>query len=267
MLLLSPLLLSWDQRTYAISFQLCDDSFEEHVLAYPSHLTGLHLHGLNHNTPILQTLPSSDVQSFATTWGFIPTPFVLFPSIPAVRTYCSNVEMDGGVLDEKTNTIVPIEGFVVRGTKKGGIKGEAFFWKVKYDEPYLMYREWRELTRKLLGAVWHPQREVLVVKPAKLRNEESRLYLWWVDREIKKDLEKFASWKVGKGIIRIRDEFLEWAKTDEARRVRGELKLKNVEEEKDLEGQTFEKTLIVPVAVPGCGEFHVPSPPLSLLEL
>ncbi|GAA5866757.1 hypothetical protein JCM1840_004254 [Sporobolomyces johnsonii] len=237
------------ERNLTAVAELCDDSFEEHVLAYPSHLTGLHLHGLNVNAPILNTLPSSEVASFAKSWGMIPTPYTVFPSIPAVKTYCANVEAAGGVEgpDGKLN---PVEGFVVRGHRKGGAPGEAFFWKVKYDEPYLMYREWRELTRKLLAA--YPDLDG--VKPNRLRNEESRLYLWWVAREIKRDHAKFEPWKHGKGIIATREEFLRWTKTPEAKKARKDLGQQEKVDEEERKNMKFDKTLIVPVAVQGCGK-------------
>ncbi|GAA5918842.1 hypothetical protein JCM5296_002731 [Sporobolomyces johnsonii] len=237
------------ERNLTAVAELCDDSFEEHVLAYPSHLTGLHLHGLNVNAPILNTLPSSEVASFAKSWGMIPTPYTVFPSIPAVKTYCANVEAAGGVEgpDGKLN---PVEGFVVRGHRKGGAPGEAFFWKVKYDEPYLMYREWRELTRKLLAA--YPDLDG--VKPNRLRNEESRLYLWWVAREIKRDHAKFEPWKHGKGIIATREEFLRWTKTPEAKKARKDLGQQEKVDEEERKSMKFDKTLIVPVAVQGCGK-------------
>jgi tRNA ligase len=229
--------------------QLCDDSFEEHVLAYPSHLTGLHLHGLNTNTPVLTSLPSSTVTTFAQTWGFIPTAYTVFPSVLAVKTYCETVEQAGGI-EEADGSVTPVEGFVVRGVKKGGEKGEPFFWKVKYDEPYLMYREWRELTRRLLSA--YP--DVDGVNPSRLRNEQSRLYLWWVRREIQKDVDRFSEWKKGKGIIKTREEFLEWRKTDEAKELMRQLGQEVEEQERDGEKGGFDRTLIVPVAVQGCGE-------------
>ncbi|KAI5476406.1 tRNA ligase [Pseudohyphozyma bogoriensis] len=242
----------WEKELTAVA-ELCDDSFEEHVLAYPPHLTGLHLHGLNHNTTTLNTLPSSAVTTFAKTWGFIPTPFVTFPSVVGVKTYCESVEAAGGVeeptKDGKGVKLVPVEGFVVRGVKKGGEKGEAFFWKVKYDQPYLMYREWRELTRRVLAS--YPNNDV---KPNKLKNEESRMYLWWVNFEIQKDVSRFDSWKTGKGIIRTREEFLKWMKGKEAKEVARSLKNKAFTEVEMDAGKDFDKTLIVPVAVQGCGK-------------
>src|SRR5260221_10380849 len=38
----------WEKNWTAVA-ELCDDSFEEHVLPIPSDMTGLHLHGLNVN--------------------------------------------------------------------------------------------------------------------------------------------------------------------------------------------------------------------------
>ncbi|KAL8280576.1 hypothetical protein RQP46_006899 [Phenoliferia psychrophenolica] len=242
------------ERQLTAVAELCDDSFEEHVLAYPDHLTGLHLHGLNTNTPILHTLPSSEVSAFATTWGLIPTPFSIFPSVIAVKTYCDNVGAAGGIeetLPSGEVRIVPVEGFVVRGIKRGGDRDrpvEPFFWKVKYDQPYLMYREWRELTRKLLAS--YPESDV---KPGRLRNPESRMYLWWVNREIQKDVERFKDWKVGKGIIKTRNEFLEWMKLPEARDVAANLKQDVFEADSAPKGE-FDRTLLVPVAVQGCGK-------------
>ena len=181
----------------------------------------------------------------------IPTPFSVFPSVLAVKTYCATVETAGGVEDPATGKIEPVEGFVVRGLKKGGAAGEPFFWKVKYDQPYLMYREWRELTRKLLAEF--PE---VAVKPAKLRNKESRLYLWWVHREMERDIAEFESWKVGKGIIKTREDFLRWSRTQEGRDQARQLG-QDVEDEVDLKAQaakSFDRTLIVPVAVQGCGK-------------
>ena len=227
--------------------QLCDDSFEEHVLAYSSELTGLHLHGLNVNEATLNTLPSSEVTQFAKDWGLIPTPYSVFPSVVAVRTYCETVQQAGGV-EGPDGKITPVEGFVVRGHRRGGQAGEAFFWKVKYDEPYLMYREWREITRRLLSA--YPD---LDSATPKLRNEESRLYLWWVSREIKRDHAKFDPWKHGKGIIATREEFLTWSKTPEADEARRELGQKVEMDETERKNRRFDRTILVPVAVQGCG--------------
>ncbi|GAA5984590.1 hypothetical protein JCM10908_003413 [Rhodotorula pacifica] len=236
------------RRNLTAVAELCDDSFEEHVLPYSSDQTGLHLHGLNVNEATLNTLPSSEVAQFAKDWGLIPTPYSVFPSVVAVRTYCETVQQAGGV-EGPDGKITPVEGFVVRGHRRGGQPGEAFFWKVKYDEPYLMYREWREITRRLLAA--YPD---LDSATPKIRNEESRLYLWWVSREIKRDNAKFDPWKHGKGIIATREEFLKWSKTPEADTARRELGQKVEMDEAERKNRCFDRTILVPVAVQGCGK-------------
>lgn len=266
-------------------------------------MTGLHLHGLNLNTPILYSLPSSTVTAFANSFGFLATPYQVFDSVTEIKEYCDQVEKTGGIWEEDhlnpeggEKKLIPVEGFVVRGLKLGGEKGEPFFWKVKFDEPYLMYREWREITRKLLqeakkkeileeeriireaavkiqkakaksnGAVITTEEESIEgIKPieesfeinlAKVRNQESRLYAYWVNREISKDLNSFDSWSQGKGIIATREKFLAWRSTEEGKLEGSRLGSKFVEEElirERLEG-VFDKTLIVPVAIQGCGK-------------
>lgn len=191
--------------------------------------------------------------AFAKEWGFIPTPYTIFPSVLAVKTFCETVEAAGGI-QEDNGSITPVEGFVVRGQKKGpgSVPGEMFFWKVKYDDPYLMYREWRELTRKLLAAYPDLDR----VNPNRLKNEQSRLYLWWVKREIQNDYDRFDSWKKGKGIIKTREDFLRWRETEEATGVKRQLgqKLDGPVVGTGSERNDFDRTLVVPIAVQGCGE-------------
>lgn len=239
-------------RRDATFLQLCDDSFEEHVLPYPTEQTGLHLHGLNHNTPVLDTLPSSDVSQFAQRFGMIATAYFVFPSVVAVRTYCETVEAAGGI-EFTPGHVTPVEGFVVRGKRRGGERGEAFFWKVKYDEPYLMYREWRELTRKCLTAHALGTLEESV-DPKRVKNPESRLYLWWVKREIARDVGKFDSWKFGKGMIKTREEFIEWEKTGDGRSARRQLGEVVQLDEEEKKHRKFDKTIVVPIAVQGCGQ-------------
>ncbi|GAA6023899.1 hypothetical protein JCM11491_002687 [Sporobolomyces phaffii] len=237
------------ERNLTAVAELCDDSFEEHVLPYPTEQTGLHLHGLNHNTPLLNTLPSSEVSQFAKTYGMIPTAYFVFPSVVAVKTYCETVEQTGGV-EFTPGVVTPVEGFVVRGKRRGGDKGEAFFWKVKYDEPYLMYREWRELTRKCLAT--YPDLDAL--DPKRIKNSDSRLYLWWVKREMARDVTAFESWKHGKGMIKTREEFLAWQHTSDGTKARRELGEVVELDEEEKKNRKFDKTIIVPVAIQGCGK-------------
>jgi tRNA ligase len=235
--------------------QLCDDNFEEHVLPYPPHLSGLHLHGLNLNTGNFHTLPSADVASFAREWGFIETPTISLPSIAAVREFADKAAETGSWNGE------PVEGFVVRttvadvptGATPPYAPGADFFFKIKFEEPYLMYRDWREITRTILSS--NSKSKPANIPKGKLRRAESRVYRRWVEREIQRDPDAFEGFGKGKGIIAIRDRFLEWCETDAGK---AELtKEKGGKGVDDVGGsdvtKTWEKTIIVPVAVPGCG--------------
>lgn len=74
------------------------------------------------------------------------------------------------------------------------------------------------------------------------------LYAWWVDREIRERRSKFNAWESGRGIIATREEFLGWSNTTEGRDKKRELGIRFVEVDR-----VYERTLIVPIAIPGCG--------------
>ncbi|KAL5498563.1 TRL1 [Sanghuangporus vaninii] len=261
----------WANNWTAVA-ELCDDSFEEHVLPYSPEKTGLHLHGINESTGAFHTIPSDAVARFAREWGLIETPFHIVHSIAEVRAFSDEVARKGEWMGE------PIEGFVVRchvGQNKVKANGRdrdrnappyppgsSFFFKVKYDEPYMTYRDWREITKILLASK-QPLDTVSIPK-SKLRRPESHLYLKWVREEIKKDRGAFSEYSKGKGIIATRERFLEWLKHPEQQ----ELMLAMEFEKMDIGAplgednakkhakpeKKFGKTIIVPVAIPGCGK-------------
>ena len=151
----------WNRNETA-AFELCDDSFEEHVLAYSAARSGLHLHGLNVNSADFRTRSMPDVDAFAKEWGFIPTRWLQLDSLEEVQRVTSEIEQTGAWEGEA------IEGFVIRTHMPDGATmsrlnrdevnvvsppyqpGQAWFYKVKFDEPYLMYRDWRELARRMV---------------------------------------------------------------------------------------------------------------------
>ncbi|KAI6021729.1 RNA ligase-domain-containing protein [Pisolithus microcarpus] len=245
----------WEKRWTAVA-ELCDDNFEEHVLAYPPEKAGLHLHGINESHKAFRTLPSSVVSAFAEEWGFIKTPTLMLYSISEVKTFTDEVAKTGRWNGE------PLEGFVVRtqitDPKPGSTArdrrppyptGSSFFFKVKFDEPYLMYRDWREVTKILLSAKG-PLSEANIPK-SKLKRQETQLYVKWVKEEIKTNRAAFSEFNRGKGIISTRERFLDWMKSKEG-----------VKDLQDLHGRAPQgtklgKTIIVPVAIPGCGKTAV----------
>lgn len=205
------------------------------------------------------------VDAFAKEFGFIKTLTTAVNSIAEVRKFTDEVAETGSWGGEavegfvvRTNTVEPSGDGYKESTQAPYKPGSTFFFKVKFDEPYMMYRNWREVTRSLLshkGSIDHAK-----VPKSKLNRPETRVYLKWVKGKIKRDRAAFNEFAKGHGIIATRERFLEYLETPEGRK---ELKAEGgastlsrpgspqrgpMEEE-----QKFGKTIIVPVAIPGCG--------------
>ncbi|KAF9447346.1 hypothetical protein P691DRAFT_802577 [Macrolepiota fuliginosa MF-IS2] len=255
----------WEENWTAVA-ELCDDSFEEHVLAYPPDRTGLHLHGLNVATKAFKTMPHETVDAFAEEWGFIKTRTHTVHHIDEVREFTSHVAEVGEWEGEA------VEGFVVRThvtepptEGRGGAKsgksvekgqspyapGSSFFFKVKFDEPYMMYRDWREVTKTLLTTKGPVIPSIL--PKGKMKRKETKIYVDWVIGEIKRDRKQFDGYTKGHGIIATRERFLKWFREQKEK---GELK-EELEEETPTAGKKGGKVIIVPIAIPGCGKTSV----------
>ena len=245
--------------------ELCDDSFEEHVLSIPSELTGLHLHGLNVNGREFNTQAQPEVDAFATEWGFIRTDSITIDSIREVREFCEEAGKTG-----KWNGVA-IEGFVVRTSigprpeEKGHdtppySPGSSFFFKVKFDEPYMMYRDWREITKSLLSAKQKGNIAGARISKAKLKRRETVEYKNWVEKEILRNPKAFADYQNNRGIIAVREAFLKWRETPEGEQVAESMRPATPPPQ---DGPKPTKTVLVPIAIPGCGmsgPFVCPAP-------
>jgi len=88
-----------------------------------------------------------------------------------------------------------IEGWVIRCRQDNG---EVFFFKYKYDEPYLLYREWREAMGSYLNN-----------KPMKYRYPQTHDYMKFIRELYQTDKYLFDNLSKKKGIIKIRKMFLE----------------------------------------------------------
>ncbi|KAI0938363.1 hypothetical protein AcV5_000059 [Taiwanofungus camphoratus] len=249
----------WEKKWTAVA-ELCDDSFEEHVLPYGPEKTGLHLHGLNQTSKNFRTMDQDVVDSFAREWGFITTPSTVLETIPEVKDFTEQVGKSGKWNGEA------LEGFVVRTHVVGTARcqkssspppyasGSSFFFKVKFDEPYMMYRDWREVTKILLSK--GPSSGNL--PKSKLRRPETKVYVDWVIGEIKRDRAQFSEYQKGKGIIATRERFLAWLESGAGRKAVSDTG--QLPEEKGLNRENdskFGKTMIVPVAVPGVGKTSI----------
>lgn len=175
----------------------------------------------------------------------------MLDSIQEVRDFTTEVGKTGIWEGEA------LEGFVVRtevtDPPAGGGRsvsqspyepGSSFFFKVKFDEPYMMYRDWREVTKILLGTKG-PLSGARIPK-SKLKRPETMLYVKWIKGEIVRDRGQFENFGKGKGIIATRERFLKWMET-------GEAKEAVMDEDAYTPNVTFGKTIILPIAVPGVG--------------
>ena len=147
--------------------------------------------------------------AFAREWGFISTPSLELPSVQEVRTFTEEIGRSGKWNGEA------LEGFVVRTTVRSSrspsgptdrrdasdvpppyADGSSFFFKVKFDEPYMMYRDWREITKALLA-----RGEGAKLQKSKMARPETVVYVKWVKEEIKKHPELVDGYTKGHGII------------------------------------------------------------------
>lgn len=195
------------------------------------------------------------VDKFADEWGFIKTKTTVLNSVQEVRDFTTEVGKTGKWEGEA------LEGFVVRTQvtdppidRKHSVSlppyepGSSFFFKVKFDEPYMMYRDWREVTKILLSTKG-PLSDARLPK-AKLKQPETKLYVKWIKGEIGRDRGQFESFCKGKGIIATRERFLKWMETNEAKEAA-------TDEDTSAPDITFSKTIILPIAIPGVGESFV----------
>ncbi|KAJ2783146.1 trna ligase [Coemansia interrupta] len=200
-------------------FELCDDSFEEHVLEYPEETRGLYLHGINHNTLELNTWASEDVARVAEQFGFRKAGLYKFDTMDEGKALADRVR------DDKMFNGRAIEGFVVRCR----VDSKPYMFKIKYDEPYLMFYEWQKITSKILSD-----------KPYRTRYAMSEPYARWVKKEIRLHPEAFISFGT-KGVFRTRKRFLKYY--EEA----------NSGMPMEVEA-VAPKIVLVPVATIGCGK-------------
>ena len=175
--------------------ELCDDDFEEHILAYGKDAAGLYLHGININLPEFMTYPGDQVQAFAGEWGFRKTDFLVIDNIAEVKNFLEGVAQTGSYNGRD------VEGFVIRCKARvaDGSPYTDWFFKYKFEEPYLMYRQWRECTKSLIAG--KPPR---FKKHVKITEE----YLLYARKRLAENRGMAKEYQNNHGIIQLRDDFL-----------------------------------------------------------
>jgi tRNA ligase len=216
--------------------ELCDDDFEEHVLAYTPEQAGLYVHGINLNVPHFATYPGPLVDKFADEWGMKKVQYVMEDDIGRVRTFLDKVAETGNYNGRDT------EGFVIRCQARDSDNApwEDWFFKYKFEEPYLMYRQWRECTRAIIAG-----------KPPRYKKHQqvTKEYLEYARRRFLQQPGLAKQYNMNHGIIKLRDDFLRERGTTGAEIIRQELQNGQVENQ-----QVKNSVVLVPIATIGCGK-------------
>jgi tRNA ligase len=216
--------------------ELCDDDFEEHVLAYTPEQAGLYVHGINLNLPEFATYPGHLVDRFADEWGMKKVVYVMENDVNEVKKFLDNVAETGNYNGRDT------EGFVIRCQAREGEDGPYvdWFFKYKFEEPYLMYRQWRECTKALIAG-----------KPPRYKKHEkiTKEYLDFARRALVSNPGLAKQYNANHGIIKLRNEFLAFRGTTGAEIIRHERGDGAVESKK-----VSRNIVLVPVATIGCGK-------------
>ncbi|KAI4222433.1 MAG: hypothetical protein L6R36_006156 [Xanthoria steineri] len=228
------------KRNVTAVAELCDDSFEEHVLAYDEKSAGLYLHGVNLNLPEFATYPGELVHAFADLWGFKKAEYVMKDDLDSVKTFLDGCAETGSWNGRDT------EGFVIRCRRKehhDKTNYQDWFFKYKFEEPYLMYRQWREVTKAVIAG------RAPRFKKHKAITEE---YLLYARRQLAKNSKLAEEYNKNHGIIAMRDGFLQ------ERGLKGSDIIRQ-EEFGDNPTATgvSRNVVLVPVASIGCGKTTV----------
>jgi len=230
------------QRNATAVAELCDDSFEEHILAYGPDKAGLYLHGVNLNLPEFATYPSPAVQDFADQWGFRKVELTTMTDVSEVKAFLEEVA-ETGAHDGRD-----VEGFVVRCKRSHSPSAAPYqdwFFKFKFEEPYLMYRQWRECTKALIAG-----RTPKFKKHAKITEE----YLLYARQRLAADKELGRLYNQNHGIIALRDDFLAFKNLKGSDAANLELSLDSNDNGPAPMTEVTGDVILCPIATIGCGK-------------
>ncbi|KAF7727203.1 hypothetical protein EC973_007901 [Apophysomyces ossiformis] len=188
------------EKNITLVAELCDDTFEEHILPYPEKESGLYLHGINYNTAGFHTVPIHTVRQVAETFGMRTISYKVHPDILTVKKFAEEIQRTRLYQNRE------VEGIVVRCKRNG----QDFFYKIK-NEHYLIFREYREVTKALLHVSSDGAVSIKKDKVPKCHYEKTRYYIQWLRRQVPKRPELFQSYTKNKNIVAVRKAFeKEW---------------------------------------------------------
>lgn len=220
--------------------ELCDDDFEEHILAYGSDKAGLYLHGINVNVPEFMTYPSTLVHQFADEWGFRKVDVIEMETLADVKSFLDRCAETGAHEGRD------VEGFVVRCKRSHDpvkVPWNDWFFKYKFEEPYLMYRQWRECTKALIAG-----------KPPRFKKHRTitEEYLQYAKKRLAADPKLSKLYNLNHGIIGLRNDFLAFKNIEGADAAKFE-EMYGIGSQSEVDRDV----ILVPIATIGCGKTTV----------
>lgn len=221
--------------------EFCDDSFEEHIIEYKDSNSGLYLHGLNENLPEFKTYSMDKVDELSMKYGFKQIEYEVKETQEELQEFLYRCSETGSYKGKET------EGFVIRCKLT---TDEDYFFKFKFEEPYLMYRQWREVTKEYINK--KDRSEIKFSKHKLITN----LYLDFVIPLIDKNPEISDNFLKGLGIIDLRNKFLEHHGLTGLQIIDQE-SLDHLALTESLKSLTIDETtkfVLIPVATIGCGK-------------
>ncbi|KAI2626272.1 tRNA ligase [Xylaria nigripes] len=227
------------RRNVTAVAELCDDDFEEHILPYGPDKAGLYLHGVNLNVPQFMTYSGNLVQQFGDEWGFRRVGLQVFDDVDSIKNFLE------GVAESGAHEGRDVEGFVIRCQKASDSERTEYndwFFKYKFEEPYLLYRQWRECTKDLIAG-----------RPPKIRKhvQITEEYLHYVRQRLAKDPNLGKLYVQNHGIISLRDDFLAF------KNLKGSDAANLEQTFVQDSSSTSSDIVLVPIATIGCGKTTV----------
>lgn len=226
-------------------FELCDDQFEEHVISYEDNNAGLYLHGLNVNDIKFSTMSMPHVNDFANEFGFKQIKFFYKDTFESLQAFLKDAALSN-TFDNRE-----IEGFVIRCFKKDS--NDDFFFKYKFEEPYLLYRQLREVTNDYINT---KKRSYYFKKNQYITNK----YLDYVVDILDNNEELAHNFAVNrKGIINLRMEFFQKENLLDSNGLLDlkklyDLEANNSQNNDELPIDKNTKFIIVPISILGLGK-------------
>lgn len=166
--------------------------------------------------------------------------YIIIQNIDEVRRFLEKCAETGSWEGRDT------EGFVIRCKmrEKDRQPYRDWFFKYKFEEPYLMYRQWRETTKSVIAG-----------KPPKYKKHKqiTEQYLLYARRQLAKNPKLANEYNHNHGIIAMRDGFL----AEIGQKGSDIIAQERQGEDGEADGEISSNVVLVPVASIGCGKTTV----------